>query len=78
MMKSQGSDTEKINLVEGGKKIDIDEVIKRSESIDNSLKPEGQKNIENLNPRVLKTSNDKIMLLSKCTINVIVKNIKIY
>ena len=38
MMKSRRSDTEKINLIEEGKKIGIDEVIKRNEIINNSLK----------------------------------------
>ena len=37
-MKSQRSNTEKINLIEEGKKIGIDEVIKRNEIINNSLK----------------------------------------
>ena len=39
MINSQGSDAEKINLIEEGKKIGIDEVIKRNEIIYNSLKP---------------------------------------
>ena len=39
MMNSQRSDTEKINLIEEGKKIGINEVIKRNEIISNSLKP---------------------------------------
>ena len=39
MMNSQRSDTEKINLIEEGKKIGIDEVIKHNEIINNSLKP---------------------------------------
>ena len=38
MMNSQRDDTEKINLIEEGKKISIDEVIKRNEIINNSLK----------------------------------------
>ena len=38
MMHSQRSDTEKINLTEEGKKIGIDEVIKRDEIVNNSLK----------------------------------------
>ena len=38
MMKSQRIDTEKNNLIEAGKKIGIDEVIKRNEFINNSLK----------------------------------------
>ena len=37
MMNSQGGDTEKINLIEEGKKIGIDEIIKRNEIINNSL-----------------------------------------
>ena len=39
MMNSQGSDVEKINLIEKGKKIGINEVIKPNEMINNSLKP---------------------------------------
>ena len=39
MMNSQRSDTERINLIEEGKKIGINEVIKRNEIIKNSLKP---------------------------------------
>ena len=39
MMNSQRSDTEKINLIKEGKKIGINEVIKRNEIINNSLKP---------------------------------------
>ena len=38
MMNSQRSDTEKINVIEEGKKIGIDEIIKRIEFINNSLK----------------------------------------
>ena len=38
MMNSQRSDAEKINLIEDGKKIGIDEVIKRNEISNNSLK----------------------------------------
>ena len=38
MMSSQRSDAEKTNLIEEGKKISIDEVIKRNEFINNSLK----------------------------------------
>ena len=38
MMNSQWSDTEKVNLIEEGKKIGIDEIIKRSEIINNILK----------------------------------------
>ena len=39
MTNSQRSDTEKINLIQKGKKIGINEVIKRNEIINNSLKP---------------------------------------
>ena len=38
MMKSQRSDTEKNNQIEEGKKISINEVIKRNEIVNNSLK----------------------------------------
>ena len=38
-MNSQRSDTEKIKLIEEGKTISINEVIKRNEIINNSLKP---------------------------------------
>ena len=40
MMKSRRSDSEKINLIEEGKNIGIDKVIKRSELINSSLKSE--------------------------------------
>ena len=39
MMNSQRSDAGKINLIEEGKKIGINELIKRNEIINNSLKP---------------------------------------
>ena len=39
MMNSQRSDVENINLIEEGKKIGINEVIKHNEIINNSLKP---------------------------------------
>ena len=38
MMNSQRSGTDKINMIEEGKKMGIDEVIKRNEIIDNNLK----------------------------------------
>ena len=38
MINSQKSDAEKVNLIEEGKKIGINEVIRRNEIIDNSLK----------------------------------------
>ena len=37
-MKSQRSHTEKVSLIEEGKKIGINEVMKRNEIINNSLK----------------------------------------
>ena len=40
MMNSQRSDTEKNNLIGKGKKVGINEVIKRNEIINNSLKPQ--------------------------------------
>ena len=39
MMNSQKSDFEKINLIEEDKQIGINEVIKRNETINNSLEP---------------------------------------
>ena len=38
MMNSQRSDAEKVSLIKEGKKIGINEVIKRNEIINNSLK----------------------------------------
>ena len=38
MMNSERSDVEKINLIEKGKKVGINEVIKRNEIVNNSLK----------------------------------------
>ena len=38
MMKSQRSDTEKNNLIEEGKRIGIDKIIKHNEFINNNLK----------------------------------------
>ena len=40
MMNSQRSDTERINLIEEGKNIDINKVIKQNEFINNNLKPQ--------------------------------------
>ena len=37
MMKNQRNNTEKVNLIEEGKKRDIDEVTKHNEIINNSL-----------------------------------------
>ena len=39
MMNSQRRDVEKIKLIEDGKKIGVNEVIKCNEIINNSLKP---------------------------------------
>ena len=39
MINSQRSDAEKIDLIEEGKKIGINEVVKRNEIINDSLKP---------------------------------------
>ena len=39
MINSQRSDTEKINLIEESKNIDINKVIKHNEFINSSLKP---------------------------------------
>ena len=38
MMNSQRGDAEKVSLIEEGKNISIDEVIRRNEIINNSLK----------------------------------------
>ena len=38
MMNKQRSDVEKISLIEKGKKIGINEVIKRNEIVNNSMK----------------------------------------
>ena len=38
-MNSQRSDSEKINIIEEGKKIGINEIIKHNKIINNSLKP---------------------------------------
>ena len=66
MITSQKSDAEKINLIEEGKKIGINEVIKRNEVINNNLKYQIEyktmlsyclkckKNTESINPRVSK------------------------
>ena len=39
MMNSQRSDAEKNNLIKEGKKIGINQIIKRNQVINNSLKP---------------------------------------
>ena len=38
MINSQGSDVQKISLIEEGKKVGINEVLKRNEIINNGLK----------------------------------------
>ena len=74
MMNSQRSDAEKINLIEEGKKIGINEVIKRSEKYQILYKTmpsyclKCKKNTESINPKVSKTANGKTMLLSKYAI----------
>ena len=45
MMNSQKSNTEKLNLIEEGKIIGIDELVKRNEIINNSLKYQIQNNV---------------------------------
>ena len=71
-MNIQRRDTKKINLIEEGKNIGINEVIKHSEIINNSLKfklksycLKCRKNTENINSRVSNTNNGKTMMLSK-------------
>ena len=77
-MNNQRSETGKISLIEEGKKIGIDEVIKRNEIIKKGLKCfkhksmssyslKCRKNTESINPKVSKTNNDKTMI-SKCEI----------
>ena len=75
IMNSQRSNTEKINLIEGGKKLGINEVIKHEEIINYSLNHKYKMksyclkckiDTENINPRVSNTSNGKTVLLSKC------------
>ena len=45
MMNNQKSNTEKLNLIEEGKIIGIDELVKRNEIINNSLKYQIQNNV---------------------------------
>ena len=45
MINKQRSDTEKTNLIEEGKKIGIDEIIKFNETINNSLKSKIENNV---------------------------------
>ena len=61
---------EKLSLLKKANKVGINDVIKRIEIINNSLKPQIIKkdtDTENINPRVSNTINGKTMILSKCT-----------
>ena len=69
MMNSPRSDVEKINLIEEGKKLGINELIKRSEIINNSLKSyclKCRNDTENINSIVSNTSNGRTMISSNC------------
>ena len=83
MMKSQRRNTEEISLIEEGKKIGIDKIIKGNAMISNSfkvwntqyrnlivwsVKQQQQQKSEHKNPNVSTTNNGKIMLISKCAI----------
>ena len=80
MMNSQRSDAEKIHLIKEGKKIDINEVIKHNEAVNNNLKYQikyktmlsyclkCKKSTESINPRVSKTTSGKTVMLSKFAI----------
>ena len=84
MMKSQRRNTEEISLIEEGKKIGIDKIIKGNEMISNSFKvwntqyrnlivwsvkqQQQQQKSEHKNPNVSTTNNGKIMLISKYAI----------
>ena len=84
MMKSQRRNTEEISLIEEGKKIGIDKIIKGNEMISNSFKvwntqyrnlivwsvkqQQQQQKSEHKNPNISTTNNGKIMLISKCAI----------
>ena len=83
MTNIQRGDAEKVNLIEEGNKIGINEAIKHNEIINNNLKYiyiymckykmksyclKCRKDIENINPKVSKTSNGRTMLLSNCAI----------
>ena len=66
----------KNGLIEKIKKIDINEIIKLNEIINNNYKCKARpsnclkfkKNTKNINLRVSKTSNDRMTLLPKCAI----------
>ena len=64
MMNSQRSYVEKINLIEEGKIIDINEVSNHKHKM-KSYCLKCKKDTENINPRVSNTGNGKTMLLSK-------------
>ena len=83
MLNIQKSDPEKVNLIEEGKKIGINETVKHNEIINNnnlkykyvaerikmkSYCLECRKDTENINPKVSKTSTGRTMVLSKCAI----------
>ena len=72
IIKSQRSDIERNKLIEGGKRIDIEKIIRQNEMINNETmlfyRIKYAKNTEKINPIVSKISDGKIMLLSKCAI----------
>ena len=79
MMNSQRSDIEKVNLIEEGKKIGIDDTIKHNQIINNSLISikyktvsshclKCKKNTNSINPRVSRTNDGKTRILSKCAV----------
>ena len=69
MMNIHRSDIEKVSLIEEGKIIGINKVIKRNEIINNSVERcrKKKKKTENINPRVSKTLG-RTTILSKCSI----------
>ena len=76
MMNSQRSDAEKAKWIQEGKKIGINVVINNSLKLQiwylhtykiKSYCLKRKKDAENINPRVSKTSNNRTMILSKCT-----------
>ena len=68
MMNIHRSDIEKVSLIEEGKIIGINKVIKRNEIINNSVERCRKKTkTENINPRVSKTLG-RTTILSKCSI----------
>ena len=76
-MDSQRSDFEKINLIEKGKKIGINKLLRTIKLLitvwNRKYKMKSyclkcRKDTENINPKVSGTSNGKAMILSKCAI----------